>query len=265
MPPLSIKRCWNGYESYDLTRRHLRVDDEHYLILNRGAQYTSRIALPRPTQTMSVFFRPGLAEGVCGALQQSADQALDSGPLAAHGAVGFAENLRPLQPTVEAQLLRLRNAALDGERSEHWLEERLQELVTTMLATEPGWHGRSQRLAEISHSTRVEMLARVDRAFDFIVSAQSQPISLDDMARVARLSKFHLVRVFRAVHGCTPVALLTQLRTRSAARLIAQHPEMPLDEVVQASGFGSRQTLHRQLRRHCGAGGRALRRRPGAA
>ena len=34
---------------------------------------------------------------------------------------------------------------------------------------------------------------------------------------------------------------------------------LSLDEGVELSGFGSRQTLFRQLRRHCGDGGRALR------
>ena len=49
-------------------------------------------------------------------------------------------------------------------------------------------------------------------------------------------------------------------RTRTAyAECLVRHTDLSLDERVELSGFGSRQTLFRQLRRHCGDGGRALR------
>ena len=76
--------------------------------------------------------------------------------------------------------------------------------------------------------------------------------------RAARLSKYHLVRAFHAVHGETPMALLARTRVRAARRLLAD-PALSLEDVAALSGFGSRQTLFRQLRRHCGDGGRGLR------
>jgi len=77
---------------------------------------------------------------------------------------------------------------------------------------------------------------------------------------VARLSKYHFVRCFRALQGCTPMAWLTRLRTRQALRLLRDEA-LTLDDVAARSGLGSRQTLFRQLRRCGGAGGQALRER----
>ena len=69
------------------------------------------------------------------------------------------------------------------------------------------------------------------------------------------------MRVFRQIHGATPMAFLARTRTAHAERLVLDRA-LSLDEVVGLSDFGSRQTLFRQfrqLRRRCGDGGRALR------
>jgi transcriptional regulator GlxA family with amidase domain len=54
------------------------------------------------------------------------------------------------------------------------------------------------------------------------------------------------------------MALLARTRVRAARRLLAD-PGLSLEDVAVLSGFGSRQTLFRQLRRHCGDGGQGLR------
>jgi AraC-like DNA-binding protein len=197
---------------------------------------------------------------VAGAALQSVDAALDHEANEPAQPMGFAENLRPLDPAIDPRITRIRMAIESGQRDEQWLEEQLQDLLWAMLEAERGWQRRSHALASACRSAHAELLRRIDRATDLIISSHTEPLTLDDMARVARLSKYHLVRMFRQVHGTTPVAMLTDLRARTAARLI-EHTSLGLDEVVALSGFGSRQTLFRQLRRLFGAGGRALRRR----
>ena len=260
---LSVKRAWGGSEDYLFETRRLAVDGDHLLVLNEGAHYGARIASPTPVTSLAVFFRPGLAEELAGAAGQSAAALLERGHEPVHADVGFAEHLRPLDAAVESRLLVLRDAALAGEDDEQWLEEKLQGLLWALLRAEPGWRQRSLRLADQCRSAHGELLARVDRATDFIVSHQAGALTLDQIAAASRLSKYHLVRVFRQVHGLTPMAFLARLRARRAERLLADS-RLTLDEVAELCGFGSRQTLFRQLRRHCGDGGRALRRRVAA-
>ena len=257
---LSIKRAWGGREDYLFESRRLGVGGEHSLIVNEGAEYGARIASPTPVTSMAVFFRPGMAQELAGAAAQSAASVLDREHEPASLPCGFGEHLRPLTAELDGRLCALRDAVLAGADDEQWLEERLQSLLWVMVATERGWRQRGLRLAELCHSAHDELLARVDRATDFITSCQARPMTLDDIAKAARLSKYHLVRVFREVHGLTPMAHLARLRTRTAAQLL-MHSQASLDEVAQRCGFGSRQTLFRQLRRHCGDGGKALRRR----
>jgi len=82
-------------------------------------------------------------------------------------------------------------------------------------------------------------------------------ITLDDIAAAASLSKFHLVRLFRQVHGTTPHQYLVQKRLAAANRMLAR-PELELGEIAALTGFGSRWTLFQHLRRNTSAGARSL-------
>ena len=257
---LSVKRAWGGREEYLLPGRTLAVDDDHFLVLNQGAHYGARIESRRPVTSMGVFFRPGMAAELAAAARQDVQAQLEAGPECGQRPCAFAEHLRPLDASCEAALEHLRDAIETGEDDEQWLEERLQELLRRLLRAEPGWRERGDRLSGLCRSAHAELLARVDRATDFILSCHAQPLALDDIAAAARLSKYHLVRVFRQVHGVTPMAMVARERALTAERLL-RDPSLSLEEIAEASGFGSRQSLFRQLRRHCGDGGRALRAR----
>jgi AraC-like DNA-binding protein len=258
---LSIKRAWGGEgEDYLLPGRRLRVDADHCLILNQGGHYGARIVSREPVLSMAVFFRPDMADELAQAARQTLPEALAAEGTGGRLALGFAEHLRPADGALGAEMASLRDAVFAGHDDEAWLEERLQSLLWQMLAAEPGWRQRGQRLAALSRGQHAELLARVDRATDFMRSCHAQALTLDDIAVVARLSKYHFVRCFRALHGCTPMAYVARLRTRHALRLLRDET-LTLDDVAARSGLGSRQTLFRQLRRCGGAGGRALRER----
>lgn len=264
---LSIKRAWGGEgEDYLLPGRRLRVDAERCLILNQGGHYGARIRSDAPVLSFGVFFRPDMAAELAHAARQSLPEALAADGENGRMALGFAEHLRPADGALGADLASLRDAILAGRGTaladaddEAWLEERLQSLLWRMLQAEPGWRSRSLGLAALSRHQHAELLTRIDRAMDLMLSCRAEALTLDDLAATARLSKYHFVRCFRALHGCTPVAWLTRLRVAHARHLLAD-PALTLDEVARRSGLGCRQTLFRQLRRHGGAGGQALRR-----
>lgn len=261
---LSVKRALGGTEEYLLPGRRLAVDERRTLVLGAGATYGARIAGDRPVTSFAVFFRPGLVEEVAAAARMSRVRALDQGDAPASRPVVFEESLRPADGCVAARLDALRVAIEAGEDDEAWLEERLQALAAALLGEERGWRARAERLSDLGRAPRIELLARVDRATDHLLTHRAEAVTLDDLAAASRLSKCHLLRAFRAVHGTTPMAMLARERTQLALRLLAD-PELSLEDVAARSGFGSRQTLFRQLRRHRGAGGSALRQRLGDA
>jgi AraC-like DNA-binding protein len=70
-------------------------------------------------------------------------------------------------------------------------------------------------------------------------------VSLDDLARVAGLSKFYLLRAFRRAHGVTPHAYQMQLRLAHAWRLIVDG--RPLSRTTYDAGFADQSHLTRRF------------------
>ncbi|WP_112133948.1 GlxA family transcriptional regulator [Glycomyces dulcitolivorans] len=96
--------------------------------------------------------------------------------------------------------------------------------------------GTGSALAE----ARVWALGRLDR-----------PISLDDLAREARVSVRTLARRFTAETGMTPFQWLLQQRLHRARELL-EATDYTVDQVARRSGFGSAESLRQHLTRHIG-------------
>ena len=255
---LSIKAAWGGGETYQIDSRQLRVDDDSWLVLNDGRTYASTMCEPRPTDSFAVFFAPGFAEKVAHATRAGLRQTLDQPDARADTPVGFAEHLHAHDGNVTPLLLDLLESVDAGELDSEWFEEQLQLLVEAMLAADRQHARLAERIAAARPATRTELLRRVSLAADAIQTRFAEALTLDELAKAASLSKFHLVRLYRAVHGITPYEALQRKRARAAMRLL-RDSDADLTDVAVAVGFGTRFTLFRQLRRHYGAGGSALR------
>jgi transcriptional regulator GlxA family with amidase domain len=75
-------------------------------------------------------------------------------------------------------------------------------------------------------------------------------VTLDELARVAGTSKFHLVRQFRFITGVPPHTYQIGLRVLLARRLLEQGIA-PAD-VATRTGFTDQSHLHRQFRSRLG-------------
>jgi len=252
---LSVKVAAGGRERYVLSRRELVVDAENYLVLNEGSRYGSVLDTDwpgaAPAWTFAVFFRPGLQHEVAAARRQPLAAALDA-PDAPGTAVtaGFAEHLRPHGGAVSARLRHLAQAVQAGERDETWLEEQCTALLDALLDAE----GLPSREPRARTAQRAELWRRLHRAADFIESRYTEPLTLDDMAAAACLSRYHFVREFARAFGLSPHAYLTRKRARAAARILRQCGGTDREALAQHCGFGSRWSLARALARHGGTG-----------
>lgn len=77
--------------------------------------------------------------------------------------------------------------------------------------------------------------AAVRRAREYLDAHLDSAVELADLAEAAGLSRFHLLRVFRAAVGTTPHGYLTDRRVAQAKRLLAG--ALPLADVALACGF----------------------------
>ena len=78
-----------------------------------------------------------------------------------------------------------------------------------------------------------------------------QDVTLDDLAAAAHLSKYHLVRAFKARTGLPPHAYLQQIRLRQAGTLLRQ-TSSTVEQIGRECGYRSASQFAAAFRRHYG-------------
>lgn len=237
---LCIRAMRRGREVHCLSQRVLCLDEDGYLIANAGSSGCAAYHGDGVIRPLVVFFDNGMVE-----------RAGASGSM-------FLECLRPHGDAVSRRLQAIEARLENGFDDTRWFNEQIALLLQDAIEGEGELRHQAQRIHCVKPATRDELFRRVLLARDFILSYYDQPITLDDIAGAARLSPFHLLRLFHRTHGVTPHACLHAKRLAVASRMLAQ-TDCDLSEIAERSGFGTRSSLFRHLRKQCGAGGRRLR------
>jgi AraC-like DNA-binding protein len=98
------------------------------------------------------------------------------------------------------------------------------------------------------------------RARDLLHEVHDEPLTIEEVARVARVSPAHFIRLFEAVFGRTPHQFRIDARLDRARRLLARGDHSVTD-VCMAVGFSSLGSFSDLFARRVGASPSAWRRR----
>ncbi|MDU0305273.1 helix-turn-helix domain-containing protein, partial [Streptomyces sp. PAL114] len=95
--------------------------------------------------------------------------------------------------------------------------------------------------------------------FPWALERLDQPLTVEDLARQARMSSRHLGRHFKHLTGTTPLRWLHTQRIRRAQELL-ETTDATVDTVAAATGMGTATTLRRHFHRSVGVPPDAYRR-----
>lgn len=137
---------------------------------------------------------------------------------------------------------RLVVSAIETLASDHPDPAHIEESITLVLGNLVG-----ETVAEVASSAHS---AAVSAVMDRMRDEWFEPLSLEDFARTAGMSKFQILRTFSKEVGITPHAYLTQHRVKQARRLILEG--VPIAEAAIASGFADQSHLTRAYSRQFG-------------
>ncbi|MCT9075156.1 helix-turn-helix domain-containing protein [Streptomyces fulvoviolaceus] len=87
--------------------------------------------------------------------------------------------------------------------------------------------------------------------FPWVLERLDQPLTVEDLARRARMSSRNLGRHFRAATGTTPLQWLLTQRIRRAQELLETTDDV-VDTIAAATGMGTATTLRRHFNRTVG-------------
>lgn len=231
-PMLAFRAVLQGAAILAWRNRQVRLDEDSWLVLDARSETCSvRLDPDQRTRILVVTVSIDDAETAMGR------------PLAG---LAFADNLRPRSGPAGRRLLAIAEGRAAGRPDPDERAQRIA-LIREAWVEEQTLRRRADRFDCVKSATREALLRRILLAADFIASRHDEPISLDEMARAASLSRFHFVRLFSLVHGETPHAFLRRKRIAVARRHLAVGSAC--SEAASRAGFGSRSSLFRNLRK----------------
>lgn len=247
--PLSIKSVIRGEVGWTVGGRNLIVDSSTFLVLQNGERYSMNIDSLRPVETCCVFFRSGFVEGIAQDATTPLEASLDS-PWRSAGGLQFLSRIHvDTRGAVLPQMWSL------AERCRHELqpsgfEEDFLTLSERLLLLYKQIKSQVSRVPAIKSSTREELFRRLQIAREYLHGNLHTRVSLDDVAREACISPYHLHRSFKRVFRLTPHAYLTKLRLERA-RALLQVGNTALETTLEL-GFASPSAFTRLFRAHYG-------------
>lgn len=260
---LSIKAVLAGSVIWETGGQRFVVRENSYLVVNQGQAYTFTIDSATPSTTLSVFFQHGFVEDVHRALTQSDSALLDSPCAARPGSLVFRQRLEPEPSGVLAALRALHVAKSSGQTSRTATEEAFLRIAPSLVREFPRAEEAASRLSAVRAATREELMRRVLRGRDLLLSRMDESVSIADAARAACISRYHFFRAFRAAFRVTPHQFLTTQRL-ARARVLLRGGKHTVTDVCLESGFQSPASFSSLYRRHFGVSPQEERRGPGA-
>jgi AraC family transcriptional regulator len=91
----------------------------------------------------------------------------------------------------------------------------------------------------------------IARLTEYIEDNLDRTISLEDLASIVNVSRFHFSRLFKRCTGSTAISFVEQCRIRRAQRLIAE-TDLPLAQIALTVGFVDQSHFTRRFHRHVG-------------
>jgi AraC family transcriptional regulator len=247
--PLSIKSVISGLVPWVVDGRPLVVDTHSFLVLNDGQRYSMDMELRRPAETCCVFFQRGFVEQIAQDATTPVQSSLDA-PTRRAPSLHFLSRIH--RDTSRSMLPRLWSLAArcSAELQPSSFEEDFLILSEKLVLLYKEITEQISRVPGIRAATREELFRRLQRAREYIHSSTGEAISLEDVAKEACLSRYHLHRAFTRVFQQTPHAYLTALRLERAQTLLKRGRSVT--ETCIEVGFSSMSSFSRLFRGHHG-------------
>jgi AraC family transcriptional regulator len=235
---LSIKSAVTGQALYETNNGRYMPTKDTYLILNPEQSVCVTVGEHAETQGIIIYFAEGFAEEVYRSMTAQTDLLLDAPQMAKAARLEFVQRLYPQDNILSPALSVLWNSLDIYGAEQAWYEEQLHRIMQQLLHVHWNVCQEIASLPALRATTREEIYRRIYRARDYIAASIDQPLTLNEMARVACLSPNHFMRMFKQVFRLTPHQYLTNLRLERAKWLLHQ-PELPITEICFLVGFDS--------------------------
>ncbi len=246
---LSIKVGWKGEEDYYFRDGIRSISKGKYLVVNRHQEFDCYLKSREPIEAFCLYLGKDVMEAAWTKLTQK-EEILLSDPNKGYGVEPhFLEKVFTLEENELGQYLAQLIPRLHSPFRHHQLDFNLiyYTLAEKLILSQEKINEQINRLSATRQSTREELYRRLSLAHHYILENFTTDIQLDQLAREAMLSKYHLLRAYKEVYGMTPYRHVLYLRLEKAKVLLQKNYSM--EEIASALGFCDRRSFTKTFRK----------------
>lgn len=239
----SLKWIPRGAALYSVDRLRHRLSGDDVLLLNAGQPYELEFLDRSGTESLCVFFSDPLVR-----------EAWSMSPTARPSQAAlpeFPDIVFRAQPILATTLAALAREISDPRMPPQQLEEQLLMLLERLIETSQDHRRLSDRVPAERPRTRRMLLGQLQRARQLIEESSGVMPTLDELATASGLSKFHMLRTFKAAFGLTPLKYAEACKIRRAMQLL-KDTRQSIGDIAAVVGYESQSAFTRSFARHAG-------------
>jgi AraC-like DNA-binding protein len=241
----SIKWMAQGRARYAVNRRPRTISRQEIMLVDQDQPYDMEFEARSGAQSFCLFFAEPLVREAWASREAGFNSSAEPGALRAFPNLLF-------RPTDRLAAILTGLAGAGPDEDALVLESRLLAALDEAVGAAHRHRGLAASIPAARAATRAHLLASLERARDHIADMGGVGCDLEALAREAGLSKFHLLRLFKAVYGATPMAFAEKTRIEAAA-LALKSSHRPVIEIAADAGYESQSAFAKAFRRWMGA------------
>ena len=234
----SVRFGISGTQEYLIEDKLLQVNQQQFLVMNAGTNYTVRAQNNEDVTMLAFCFNESFVKDFVNFHMNSEDELISQNGI--YDLVGSVpefplhtffvdEEVRPvIRDIIHAKLY----LSID-EIDDYSIFNRILEMVFADCSSQLT-HFENQNI--VKQSTKVELYKRLSIARDYIQAHYCEEINLNELSRVACLSPYHFHRAFKKTFGITPKKFVTALRMERSKWLL-RHREINVQAICNDVGF----------------------------
>ena len=242
--PLSLFTNLSGESHVETGSKRVRINEDFFYLSNHDQHYTLDIDSSSTTETFNIHIGEYFADQVFQSLEQNPRALLEKKFELPLERIEFHNTLRRKSDSINLLLREIRHTP---QASPLWLEEKLYTLIGELVYQEGILHQKQESLSALKSSTRQEIFVRLLNTVDYIYTHFNADLSLDALASVACLSKFHFLRLFKLAFGKTPHQFINDVRLERALALL-KSSSLEIKEIARRVGFDDSSSFSRAFR-----------------
>lgn len=250
--PFSIFTNISGNSFVQVDNKRVNVSEESFFISNRAQYYTLDIESDSPVETFNLHLGQDVWENYIHTCATPDNTQLDKPDHSPYSSLSeFPNLLQQKDQRIQEALKKLYSLSLMPAHTGLEFDEHLALLFQALVWQKQELLQAINRIPQVKRSTKEELHKRIALATDFILSNPTQQVSLEELAGLACLSKFHFLRIFTSIYRTTPHQFILNQKLLRSQRLLRK-TNLPVGEIGVICGFPEIGSFSRAFSRFSG-------------